>query len=300
MTIPRINPLRPTLSVPIFGGEVTVHSFGREHGANFSFKGIDDSWAVQSDYGQIFGALASIHTHNDFFAPSPVLMNAELVQPEELCGRCFRFPSFSSLHESFSLQRGIQADGLSGLTKKHGYIVSAADCALVAVKNDDLVIAAHAGRNSVIDMNYMKGGEKRENESVVHAILKRIVGANLDIQRTHVWIGFSISPGPHFAHAINDHENPHNRKMVEYVARHYGPSCFKQDGQGGTLGWLDVKELIRRQFLSLGVPEGNIELDSVCTYSDQDATGEYLWYSNKRQLVAGEEQKRNLFAVVVN
>lgn len=306
--------MKPTLSVPIFDGEITVHGFGREHGCNFSFAGIDTSPLARSTHKEIFAALTSIPSRSDYYAPSPVQMNAELIAPRDMLYTPTGMPIYGKSwtrrrkafpHGMYSLYRGAGADGLSGLTVDSGYVMSAADCALIVAKNGDLVIAAHAGRNSVVDMKAMKvEGEEykksRKNESVVHAIRNAIGLAGGNFRDTKVWVGFSISPGPHFAHAIDDERNPHNRKMVEYISSHYGPSCFKDDGQGGALGWLDNKELIRRQFVELGVREENIALDSICTYSDQNARGEPIWYSNKRQLVNGEGQSRNLIAVVKN
>lgn len=286
--------MKPTLSVPIFGGEITVHGFGREHGCNFSFKGIDTSPDARETHSGIFDALASIEGRHAYLAPSPILMNAEILKEEEMwAGNRWNF-------SGKSLFRSSEADGIQGITVRRGYAVSAADCALVVAKHGDLIIAAHAGRNSVIDMDYMKGKPERRNESVVHSIRNAIGLTGRNFRDTRVWVGFSISPGPHFAHAINDERNPHNRKMVGEITKKYGPGCFLDDGQEGALGWLDNKELIRRQFTTLGVREENIELDSVCTYSDKDVNGEPVWYSSKRQLVNEESQKRNLMVVVKN
>ncbi|MBP9782389.1 MAG: laccase domain-containing protein [Candidatus Pacebacteria bacterium] len=288
--------VKPTLSIPIFDGEVSVHGFGRNHGLNFSFKGIDTSASPHTTHGHILKALAGIGCNSDFFAPSPIEMNAEVVNSTAMWAHWQVFLDDLARRK---LYRGAKGDGFSFINEWNSYAVSAADCALVVVKNGDHIIAAHAGRNSVIDMERMKGNKPRKNESVVHAIRNVIERAGGVIRDTQVWVGFSISPGPHFAHAISDEKNPHNRQMVDYISREYGSVCFdKQDGQDGALGWLDNKELIRQQFLNLGVRGENIELDSVCTYSDKDAQGEYLWYSNKRQLIVGKEQYRNLFAVV--
>lgn len=289
-------PIKPTLSVPIFGGEVTMHAFGREHSCNFSFKGIDTSHHPQESHQPIFSALCQFQC--DFAAPSPALMNAEILTPHQVAN----YPDSRVLRIGFSTQtlyRGSNADGVAGLGKKIGYAMSAADCALIVVRNGDFIAAAHAGRNSIIDMDRMKGKAPRENESVVHTICRRISKKKLRVEETQVWAGFSISPGLHFPHAVDDPRNPHNRHMVEYVRRKYGTQCFKSDEQDGALGWLDTKALIRAQFMLLGVPEENIELDSMCTYSDVNNKGEPVWFSNVRNTKEGKDG-RNLVAVVVN
>lgn len=288
--------IKPTLSVPIFGGEVTVHGFGVEHGCNFSFRGMDESLNATRSHQCIFDALASIPAACDYFAPSPVKMNAEIVRPAGMMNRkAWRYRRDVSPFGEFSLYRGMFADGLSHLNAWNGYAMSSADCALVVVKSGDLIIATHAGRDSIIDMRQMQGKPGRMFESVVDNICEWRLeeGGNLrgDAQ---VWIGFSLSPGPHFPHEKSSVLYPHNRTLVDYVTNTYGKECFSDDGEGGEHGWLDLKELIRRQFMRYGIPEGNIVLDDVCTRTDTKE-GDPIWYSNVR-----DKTNRNLIAVVKN
>lgn len=288
--------IKPTLSVPIFGGEVAVHAFGAEHGCNFSFRGIDASKDPLSTHADIFSALASIPARCDYFAPSPMKMNAGVVSALSLFnGKVAVHRRRSAPYGDFKLYRGAFADGLTGLNMWNGYAMSSADCALVVVKCGDLIIASHAGRGSVIDMNRMKGGPPRKFESVVESICAWIIAEKgCPKQNVLVWIGISLSPGPHFAHEKSSVTHPHNRTMVDYVTRKYGKACFADDGQGGNLGWLDLKELIRRQFIHHGIPEENVFLDDVCTCTDTKEE-DYVWYSNVR-----DKENRNLIAVVKN
>ncbi len=289
-----LNNTQPTKSVSLFGGEVRVDAFGCEHGQNFSFKGIDESKNPHTTHAAIFAALGSISSTSNYFAPSPVHMNAEVVTPDDF--------KYSRSHKQWTLpfsenaylHRGVCADGLSGLSPSQGFVMSAADCALVVVKCDEITIAAHAGRNSVIDMLFMKGEAQEMRKSVVENICEIVSSEDGDLQKLKVWIGFSISAGPHFQHAVNSAAYPHNKKLVEFVSREYGAECFEDDGQNGALGWLDLKKLIRRQFIQCKVKEQNIELDSVCTRSDM-RDGKPVWYSNVRNGV-----ERNLIAVTVN
>jgi copper oxidase (laccase) domain-containing protein len=296
--------MKPALSVPLFDGEIIVHAFGREHGSNFSFKGIDTSPLARSTHKQIFAALASISSRCGYCAPSPVHMNAKLMSASDFYGlprpevKYWVRQRKVYPYGTYSLLRGGYADGIYGLSIHTGYVMSAADCALVVAKNGNFIVAAHAGRNSIIDMEAMKGGAPREHESVVHAICESVEKLGLPVSQTKVWVGFSISPGPHFQHVKADPRYPHNAVMVDYISEKYGEECFKDDGQNRSLGWLDTKELIRRQFVHLGVPEGNIVLDSMCTYSDTDQRSEHIWYSNVRNTLEGKEG-RNLIAVVV-
>lgn len=286
--------IQPTMSVSLFGGEVRIDAFGCEYGQNFSFKGIDESKDVHITHAAVFAALSSISSTSNYFAPSPVHMNAEVVTPDDF--------KYSRSHKQWALpfsenaylHRGVYADGLSELSPSQGFVMSAADCALVVVRCDEITIAAHAGRDSIIDMLSMKGESQEERKSVVENICEIVSSEDGDLQKLKVWIGFSISAGPHFGHAVNSTAYPHNKKLVEYISKKYGAECFKDDGQGGALGWLDLKKLIRRQFIQCEVKEQHIELDSICTCCDT-REGKPIWYSNVRNGV-----ERNLIAVTVN
>lgn len=286
--------IQPTRSVSLFGGEVRVDAFGCEYGQNFSFKGIDGSKDVHTTHAPIFAALSSISSTSNYFAPSPVHMNAEVVTPDDFKYSRGHKQWALPFSENAYLHRGVCADGLSELSPSQGFVMSAADCALVVVRCDEITIAAHAGRDSVIDMLSMKGEARGERKSVVENICEIVSSEDGDLQKLKVWIGFSISAGPHFGHAVNSTAYPHNKKLVEYISKKYGAECFKDDGQGGALGWLDLKKLIRRQFIQCEVKEQHIELDSVCTCCDT-REGKQIWYSNVRNGV-----ERNLIAVTVN
>lgn len=295
--MPDYSNITPTMSVPLFDGEVTVHAFGREHGCNFSFMGIDTSQDPHYTHPQIFAALGSVPGLADFYAPSPTQMNAKVVSPFDLIhspeAKVWEGNRTVTPQGNFRLHRGLFADGLTGLTPWIGYAMSAADCALIVVRSEDIIIAAHAGRESILDMKRLKGEPPREKESVVDTICEKVLSAN-QVRNAEVWVGFSISPGRHFEHVVGNPAFPVNDVLVKYVTDRYGKICFKDDGQDGLRGWLDTKELIRQQFLRAGVDEKNITLDTMCTYSDTK-DGEHMWYSNKRS-----GSYRNLIAVVVN
>jgi copper oxidase (laccase) domain-containing protein len=225
-------------------------------------------------------------------------MNAEIVQPYEMriapLAKRWAMKRSVAPFGDFFLHRGLVADGLAGLNPRTGYAMSSADCAHIVVECDGEILATHAGRSSIVDMPSIQGEQPRMNESVVETIHKNHVGPGR-AKRTHVWVGLSISPGPHFQHVRGNPRFPYNGRMIDTITEKYGKECFKDDGQGGELGWLDTKELIRRQFMHFGVPMENITLDSVCTFGDTDESGRHLWHSNIRN-----KHGRNLVAVVVN
>jgi copper oxidase (laccase) domain-containing protein len=293
----------PTLSVPVFGGKVSIHAFGCAGERNYSFREIDQSPDAYETHKDVFAALAAIPADCDFYAPSPVLMNAEIVEPDEIraapLAKRWAMKRSVAPFGDFFLHRGLAADGLACLDPQTGYAMSSADCALIVVECDGIIIATHAGRNSIVDVPAIQGEQPRRNESVVETIFNNYV-CLAEAKQTHVWVGLSISPGSHFQHVRGNPRFPHNDRMIDTITKKYGKECFKDDGQGGALGWLDTKELIRRQFMHFGVPMENITLDSVCTYSDTDEDGRHLWHSNIRNNIHADKHGRNLVAVVVN
>lgn len=61
-------------------------------------------------------------------------------------------------------------------------------------------------------------------------------------------------------------------------------------------GKLCLSEIIRSQFLSLGVQAHNVAYDGVDTYSSLDRDGNHRWWSHRR----GDGKKRNGVLVVRN
>ena len=287
--------INPTTSLILFGGLVTVHAFGvtkidsARH--NWSLK----YWKESEMFFPTMRALATyapINAH--IFAPYPTDFNAKVVN----------YSKFNEKreHDGITLWRGPKADGVVLHAARTAFAVSSADCATLVVSYEDLqrkpfVIVAHAGRNSLIDMEHFKEGKaSRAKESVVHSILEMI--PRKCRQNAQAWVGIAMEPGEHFAHSKNNPLHSHNAHLIDYILKNYGEDCLRDDGSrlpegrnAFNKGWLDIKKLIKEQLVRGGLRRENIVLDNICTYQDKK-TGEHVWYSQVR-----EKNMRNLVLV---
>lgn len=156
--------------------------------------------------------------------------------------------------------------------------LASADCPTIVVwcKSTGFTIAAHAGRDSLLDRKRIETGIKsREHESVVDAILEKLT--NRQIPELHVFVCCGIG-GEHFVHSVDDPiHGAFNVLMFKDNINRYGNDCIVGEKSRGALSLYD---LIRAQFTTRGVPEENITTDSVNTFGDRDEeNGEHKWWS---------------------
>lgn len=269
----------PTMEQDLFNGLVTVKGFGvtRISGDGCEYNWSLAHWKFKDKFITTMEAIAEHASKMHVFAPYPMKFNALVSQTKN-------FNENRSL-DGTTLWRGPEADGVCLHLPGTGFAVSSADCATLIVMYKDaggktMVIASHAGRNSLIDMKrFTDGHNSRANESVVHSILEKIPKKNRgDAQ---VWIGLAVKPGEHFAHPRNSRRFTHNSHMIDYIMRQYGPQCFVENNGSYDDGWLDIKGLIRAQLVRGSIRGDNIKLDDTCTYRDK-RDGQYLWYSQVR------------------
>lgn len=276
--------IRPTVSREIFDG---VHVAGYGTPINWSLSSLQRLCdRLCADKAPLVARISEVLRHHNIgmaFAPSANQFNA-------LVAHCEEFTSQGTIPFSWrdnaraKLLRGIFADGIeippNTGTRKNAYMMSSADCALIVIKLEtrqgpDRVFASHAGRASLYN-------PKRGNgmHSIVHELVKTF--STEERKRLRVWVGFSMNPGAHFSHTRTDSRFPDNGSMVDTIRRNYGNSCFRDDGDSYSQGWLDLKELIVRQFEKVDVQRNNITKDSVCTHTDVYGSGSYVWNSESR------------------
>ncbi|MBP6888720.1 MAG: laccase domain-containing protein [Candidatus Pacebacteria bacterium] len=286
---------RPTASFQIFDGAVTLYGFGVNHtnqSLNWSLKGIERESNFRVTHGHVIEALRLLSGAQRIYAPSPDKFNSIVLSDRDFVTH----PSYVlSVNIDKALRRGIKADGYGPMSPSDAFAVSAADCAVIVVQAEELFFAAHAGRDSLFDRQLISTGKaSKVNASVVDAIMARIPKELHE--KTRVFVGFTISQGPHFEHPT-DHKNygKSNEQLLDAIASCYFPS--HQDETFGDDFWkrgqLDMKWLIEKQFQTYGVTR--FETDKFCTFSSTDDQGRHLWFSQRRT-----NGMRNLFAAVRN
>ena len=142
-----------------------------------------------------------------------------------------------------------------------------ADCPTIVTKhNDGRVIAAHAGRYSLLDRAKIAGEQGRKFASVVDAILDRLFWPRRDVLSLNVFSCCGVGPIS-FLHSYNHPiHGEWNRRMNAFVRDNYGADCFLDNDLG--TGALDLHQLIRNQFAKKGIPADQIHRDKIDTAND--------------------------------
>jgi copper oxidase (laccase) domain-containing protein len=296
------NEISPTVSNPIFNGEVTVVGYGVQKKYpyfNWSLSQMHTSFDSHLEKNNtLLTRLREVFWHHKLdiaYGPNPSGFNGLIASNDQFAVRG-SIPIYWKDNRASRLLRGVHADGIElekpdrSHPSRNAFMMSSGDCALIVVKSDDRIFTAHAGRKSLIDF-------KRNNGQ--HSIVDEIVYMLTSEQRKklQVWIGFSVSAGPHFSHRRNDKRHPDNGRLIDYITDKYGTSCFLDNDESNNQGWLDIKELIAQQFEFIGAKRENITKDSICTNNDVDESDNHVWFSQTRN---PDLKERNLVFAIRN
>jgi len=263
----------------LFNGRVSAYLFGRPN-----------DWSIVDDNSEEalwrLSFLCDELSIRKLLVPNPRTFNAEL------CGIDDLTPKIMSVLNSREMYHGCDADGID-LEVGDAFWLSSADCAAIVALDPvtGRTIAAHGGRDSLIDRATFNGKEHRANRSVVHAIVRSF--GREAVARLKVSINLTIGPDS-FTHPFAHEEyGQQNMDMILSLMADWG------DGFGVTPGNMQegricLSELIRSQFVHLGVAPHNIAFDGIDTFADRDPDGQHVWWSYRR----GDGPKRNGVLVV--
>ncbi len=160
--------------------------------------------------------------------------------------------------EPIVLFRGSNFEGLK-IKKGEAFFLPSADCLTVIVQDEfGEVVASHAGRDSLIDLN------NPFKENIFKNIKKNLSG---DLKKMKVWIGFGIL-AKSFVHELtgaHSEINLNRYKLIRYAYDDIGSENIIM----GDLGEIDTFELAKRQAVESGMAIENIEIDdSINTFTD--------------------------------
>lgn len=158
---------------------------------------------------------------------------------------------------------GCNTDGLE-IPSGSAALIYTADCPTIVYHDitNDVLIAAHAGLGSVVDLGFIKTGiESRNHESVVDEIM-RYVGYTKEYE-------IFILCGIHHESFIYDIIHPKfghsNFRIIMYLLETYGlgsvPRGLNHDG-------ISISNIIKHQFQKYGINEKKIHSDGINTYED--------------------------------
>lgn len=221
------------------------------------------------------------------FAPRPSDFNGKIIPPNTLHRRIIRLPFGVSLF----CNPDEPADGTFLHKAGDTGIISAGGCPLIVATFQDNLIFAHAGRNSLLDMTFIRSNgnqRSRPRESVVDDIMKAFGTTPETSHEVRAWVFFSIRP-EYFSHPYGDaRHGSANQALARFLdERGHSENAFWVEGRALHL---DLPELIKEQFKRYGVPEGNVKIDHGLAYLPEG-------FAHTRVREKEQRNRRNLIAV---
>ncbi|MEI7689003.1 MAG: laccase domain-containing protein [Candidatus Nomurabacteria bacterium] len=161
------------------------------------------------------------------------------------------------------IMSGCLTDGLK-IPVGSAALILTADCPTIVyheIKNDVLIVA-HAGLGSVVDLPYITTAiPSRSHEGVVDGIM-------LQTKNSEDYEIF-ISCGVGYKSFIYDPNHPvygkKNKKILKYLIGAYGEQTVPL---GYEHGGISIKDVIKQQFLEYGLDPNKIHFDEIDTYND--------------------------------
>lgn len=219
----------------------------------------------------------------DIYAPGPVASNAAYIDYRDLT-------TMTELGDGVRTWRNPdkEADVIM-VPKGAAMMMSIASCTGIAAYSGTHLLAAHAGRECVIDRNRILGKHPRR---AVEGIAETIIGQFqlLDTPPSSIRIAmFGSIPARMYLHPLDHPEHgAFNRLLGPYI-RDNGWTSFAGLRTADVVGnaiRLDIPRLVAAQFLQKGVPPLNIDLRHA--YADPET----MWLDGARG------KPRNLFMLV--
>lgn len=248
--------MRPTAHYRLFNDAVEVYGYGKR-----------TSDFEESHVAQVAREL-EIRT---ILHPQTHAFNASVCGSDEFRNQTER--------DGVVIRHDCLADGVI-IPKGQAAWLRTADCPTIVARHDDsgVVIAAHAGRASLIDQECLQtGNPSRRHESVVYAICERLL-ANGCYHPAGIEAFSCCGIGPiFFKHPFNHPKHGRfNRIMNTAIADRYGKECFEVVDGGVRSGALKLHQLIKNQFWRQRVSPDSIRHDSVDTAVEEE------WFSRRR------------------
>lgn len=271
------------LTLDVFGGAVTILLAGKPTNWRITTKDESDPALLDT-----IGTIAKNAGAQAVLAPRPAEFNALICKDQDLSA------SFSLGNSGISIHRGYNADGCE-IPEQKAFFLASADCTTIVGYSDKThkVIAAHAGRDSLIDRNRINNGDSRQHESVVDAVIEAFENSNPS--DLHFFLTCGIGPN-NFGHDLSSSKKGlQNIWMIDDILERYESETILAP-KPYDHGKINLYELIKAQLMSFGVPSYQIGFDGIDTYTAKNTDGEIIFWSNRR----GDKLSRNMVMVVNN
>lgn len=259
-----------------------TYRFGPAIVAFHGIAGSVSNWKVDREDPESFEKIVNVLPRyvDSVRMPIPTDSNALIAHPDD-------FKRTFVVGEDVRISDGVKADGCI-IPPYHSFGIVSADCAtIVAHCNAIFLIAAHAGRDSVIDRDAILGKPAtRMRFGVVHAILSMARRAVIPKEVLHIGVFGGIRSR---LYHDPDHEahGAYNRALVRYCSDFEGAVLDEKRGE------IDMYAVIRGIAISLGIPAENIAFDDVDTGKEELVGGKRRFASHRH----GTPGTRNLTLV---
>src|SRR3989344_5073355 len=260
--------IQPTVRLQPFGRAVSIFLFGTPENWRFT----------EPTAKQNILEFAADHGAQTLYAPDCTTFNARVL-PADAMPRS-RAESLSS-GRHIAVSSGIQVDE-NEIRPREALFIATADCPTVCIYDPRTgkLVAAHAGRASLIDEKALDGGDEREPRSVIDAALALFEARS----RLQVFVTCGIR-STNFYHPTDDAKyGDKNRRLLEHIRSSWGLECTPSALQ---VGRISLQLIIRAQCIKNGVSPDNIAWDFIDTFDDRDEWHAYRWWSHRRDGAAG-------------
>ena len=261
-----------------FGGRIHIIMYGKPH--NWDRKLGDDPEHYGNFFHQVFDATEDTGV-SYIYTPRPKVFNAAIAKKEDFHKKCGSQAILLAL--GGKIAEGVEVyEPENG--KQSGAYFSTADCAVVVLHDSETgtTVAAHAGRDSLLDRTLVATGEMgREHISVIDAMIDY-----MGKDRTGKYKAFicgAISAHRHLLKTGLEYTN-FNWSLLRFLDRTIPTAREVKEG----VLYLSITELIEQQLIGSGVLPYNIGTDCADPYSDRLSNDDYTWWSHSRWIEDGK------------
>jgi len=260
----------------------TRYQFGSATVAVHGIAGEVTNWKMDRDDPESFQHIADV-TPDDIKTirmPVPTKANAIIAEHTD-------FTRTIDAPRGVKVLDGIEADGCC-IPPEHAFGIVSADCATIVVHNNArLLIAAHAGRDSVVDRDFVSGKPtQRHHFGVVHSAISMASQAGIPLGNLCLGVFGGIR-----TRLYHDPQHPvygeFNRKLIAYCSDF--PGAVLNDNTGE----IDMYAVIRGIAIRLGIPRGQIAFDDIDTGAGEMIDDKPRWASHRH----GTKGTRNFMLV---
>ena len=246
-----------SIQTPVGRGSALVHAFtpqdavecGLESG--WSLKGLQKQSDVPHNPMLVEAVLQKLESLDvsEAFAPHVAAASAQVV-----CAGALTTEICLSHRVRIRRDQHLPADGVS-LWRGQVFVMSAAGCPIITATGGNLMVVAHAGRDSLIDRGAVMGKRSRRHMSIVDAVVEFFTTHGVRASDIAMVMQLAI-PVFSFEHNPRDATyGDYNRFMIDLVDEKWAGGIIREDGSA----FLCLEKVFLEQARQCGVRDVRVE-----------------------------------------